>query len=95
VDEKTSLQPRTRTAPTLAAQPGMPVRVEHAYTRKGALNLFAGFDTCTGMVYGPTASRKRQGDCIMFLDHVDQEMPPTITTMHIVLDSVRMHKGKQ
>jgi hypothetical protein len=35
VDEKTSLQPRTRTAPTLAAQPGQPVRVEHEYTRKG------------------------------------------------------------
>jgi hypothetical protein len=29
VDEKTSLQPRTRTAPTVAAQPGRPVRVEH------------------------------------------------------------------
>jgi len=42
VDEKTSLQPRTRQAPTLAAQPGQPVRVEHAYARKGALNLLAG-----------------------------------------------------
>jgi hypothetical protein len=51
VDEKTSLQPRTRTAPTLAAQPGQPVRVEHEYARKGALNLFAGFDTRTGTVY--------------------------------------------
>ena len=29
VDEKTRLQPRTRKAPTLAAQPGRPVRVEH------------------------------------------------------------------
>ena len=35
VDEKTSLQPRTRKAPTLAAQPGQPVRVEHEYARKG------------------------------------------------------------
>ena len=48
VDEKTSLQPRTRKAPTLAAQPGRPVRVEHEYVRKGALNLFAGCDTRTG-----------------------------------------------
>jgi hypothetical protein len=60
VDEKTSLQPRTRKAPTLAAQPGRPVRVEHEYTRKGALNLFAGFDTRTGKVYATTAERKRQ-----------------------------------
>src|SRR5262245_10282989 len=62
VDEKTSLQPRTRKAPTRAARPGQPVRVEHAYQRKGALNLFAAFDTRTGKVYGMTAERKRQAD---------------------------------
>ena len=49
VDEKTSLQPRTRKSPTLAARPGLPVRVEHEYERKGALNLFAAFDTRTGV----------------------------------------------
>ena len=48
VDEKTSLQPRTRKAPTRPALPGQPVRVEHEYERKGALNLFAAFDTRTG-----------------------------------------------
>jgi hypothetical protein len=95
VDEKTSLQPRTRKAPTLAAQPGRPVRVEHEYTRKGALHLFAGFDTRTGMVYATTAPRKRQVDFIIFLEHLEGEIAPTITTMHIVLDNVRMHKGKQ
>lgn len=95
VDEKTSLQPRTRKAPTLAAQPGMPVRVEHEYTRKGALNLFAGFDTRTGTVYATTASRKRQVECITFLEHLDREIAPTITTIHLVLDNVQMHKGKQ
>ena len=95
VDEKTSLQPRTRKAPTWAAQPGMPVRVEHEYTRKGALNLFAGFDTRTGTVYATTASRKRQVECITFLEHRDRESAPTITTMHLVLDNVQRHKGKQ
>ena len=95
VDEKTSLQPRTRKAPTLAAQPGHPVRVEHEYIRKGALNLFAGFDTRTGKVYATTAERKRQGEFIAFLEHVDREVAPGITTIHVVLDNVRMHKGKQ
>jgi transposase len=95
VDEKTSLQPRTRTAPTLAAQPGVPVRVEHTYERKGALNLFAGFDTRTGKVYATTAERKRQAEFIAFLEHLDQEIAPAITTVHVVLDNVRMHKGKQ
>src|SRR5919201_134684 len=94
VDEKTSLQPRTRKAPTLAAQPGRPVRVEHEYARKGALNLFAGFDTRTGTVYATTAERKRQVEFIAFLEHVDQENGPAITTIHVILDNLRMHKGK-
>jgi transposase len=95
VDEKTSLQPRPRKAPTLAAQPGRPVRVEHEYARKGALNLFAGFDTRTGHVYATTAERKRQVEFIAFLAQLDREIAPGITTIHVVLDNVRMHKGKQ
>jgi transposase len=95
VDEKTSLQPRTRKAPTWAAQPGRPVRVEHEYARKGALNLFAGFDTRTGIVYATTAERKRQVEVIAFLEHVDQENGPAITTIHVILDNLRMHKGKK
>src|SRR3989442_13594459 len=95
VDEKTSLQPRTRKAPTLAAQPGQPVRVEHEYTRKGALNLFAGFDTRTGTVYATTAERKRQGEFIAFFENVDREIAPAIPTVPMALDNVRMDKGNQ
>lgn len=95
VDEKTSLQPRTRKAPTRPAQPGRPVQVEHEYERKGALNLFAGFDTRTGKVYGHTAERKRQKEFIEFLEKLDREIPAAITLIHVVLDNLRMHKGKQ
>jgi transposase len=95
VDEKTSLQPRTRKAPTRPAQPGRPVQVEYEYERKGALNLFAGFDTRTGKVYGHTAERKRQKEFIEFLEILDREIPAEITAVHIVLDNLRMHKGKQ
>ena len=95
VDEKTSLQPRTRKAPTLGAQPGQPIRVEHEYERKGALNLFAAFNTRTGKVYGHTAERKRQKEFIEFLEILDREIPADITLIHAVLDNLRMHKGKQ
>ena len=95
VDEKTSLQPRTRKSPTRPAQPGRPVQVEHEYERKGALNLFAAFDTRTGKVYGHTAERKRQKEFIEFLEMLDREIPAAITTIHLVLDNLRMHKGKQ
>ena len=94
VDEKTSLQPRTRKAPPRAAPPGQPVRGEHDYPRTGALNLFAGFDTRTGKGYATTAARKRQGEFIAFWDHVDREIAPNITRIHGVLDKVRMPKGK-
>jgi transposase len=95
VDEKTSLQPRPRKAPTLAAQPQRPVRVEHEYRRCGALNLFAAFDTRTGKVYGMTAERKRQAEFIAFLERLDREIPATVKAVHVVLDNLRMHKGKQ
>lgn len=95
VDEKTSLQPRTRLSPTLPARPDLPVRVEHEYQRKGALNLFAAFDTRTGKVYARTAERKRQVEFIAFLEQVDREVPAEKTTIHIVLDNLRMHKGKK
>jgi len=95
IDEKTSLQPRTRLAPTLPAQPGLPMRVEHEYQRKGALNLFAAFDTRTGTVYGQCHERKRQAELIRFLEHLDSEIPAHITLIHAVLDNLRVHKGKQ
>jgi transposase len=95
VDEMTSLQPRPRKAPTLATQPGRPTRVEHEYGRCGALNLFTAFDTRTGKVYGQTAGRKRQAEFIAFLEQLDREIPASVKTIHIVLDNLRMHKGKQ
>jgi transposase len=95
LDEKTSLQPRTRKSPTLPAQPDMPVRVEHEYERKGALNLFAAFDTRTGKVYAHIAERKRQKEFIEFLEKLDREIPEHVTRVHLVMDNVRMHTGKQ
>jgi transposase len=94
-DEMTSLQPRPRKAPTLAAQRDRPTRVEHEYGRCGALDLFAAFDTRSGKVYGQTATRKRQAEFIAFLEYLDAQIPASVKTIHIVLDNLRMHKGKQ
>ena len=69
--------------------------VEHEYSRCGALNLFAAFDTRRGHVYARTAERKRQVEFIAFLEQLDREIACPITTIHIVLDNLRMHKGKQ
>ncbi|MHC5824960.1 MAG: IS630 family transposase, partial [Nostoc sp.] len=95
VDEKTNLQPRPRKSKTLPAKPELPVRVEHEYERKGALNLFAAFDTRTGRVWGQTYQRKRQEEFIAFLEYLDKEIPSYITIIHVVLDNLSVHKGKK
>jgi transposase len=94
-DEMTSLQPRTRKAPTRPAAPGEPVRVEHEYVRKGALNLLAAFNTRSGRVYGRCYDRKRQVEFIDFLEYLDREIDSSVTLIHIVCDNARAHTGKK
>lgn len=95
LDEKTSLQPRTRLAETKPAQEGVSVRLEHEYKRKGALNLLAAFDTRTGKVMGICRRRKRQAEFIELLELLETTYPPDITRIHVVCDNARMHTGKQ
>jgi transposase len=53
-DAKPSIQARGRIHATLPAAPGRPARVEHEYTRHGALALLAGLDVHTGQVFAST-----------------------------------------
>jgi transposase len=95
LNKKTSLQPRQRLAPTRPAQPlNLPNRYEHEYKRAGALNLFAAFDTRSGQVYGQCYERKRQQECIAFLEHLDREIAEHIRTIHLLCDHVSTHHGK-
>ena len=95
VDEKTSLQPRPRLARTRPALPDLPTRVEHEYKRAGAVNLFAGFDTRSGKVYGRCYRRKRQIEFIAFLETLEAEVPETVKTIHLICDNLSVHYGKQ
>jgi hypothetical protein len=72
VDEKTSLQPRQPHAPTLAGQPQSYLHhYEHEYTRAGALNLCATFDSGAGQVYGQCHERKQRQEILAFLEMLD------------------------
>jgi DDE superfamily endonuclease len=51
-DEKTSIQARIRTHPTLGPAPGRPRRIEHEYERGGALQYLAAWDVRRGYVMG-------------------------------------------
>jgi transposase len=94
LDEMTSLQPRPRRVATRPAQPGQPVQVEHEYRRAGATHLFAAFDTRSGRVYGVTTRRKRQVEYLALLEHLDQSIPASVTTIHLLADNVSVHHGK-
>ena len=65
------------------------------YQRKGALQLFAAFDTRTGKVYGQCYDRKRQKEFIAFLECLDAEVPVSVKTIHLVMDNLPTHFGKQ
>ena len=96
LDEKTSLQPRTRTAANKPAKPGnVSVRLEHEYVRKGALNLFAAFDTRTGNVNATLRRRKRQDEFIELLEKIDSDTPESVTAIHLVCDNISIHRGKR
>jgi transposase len=92
VDEKTSLQPRPRAHPTRPARGKRPVQIEHEYRRDGATHLFAAFDTRSGRVYGQCHRRKRAAEFLAFLAHLDTQLAPEITRIHLVLDNLRTHK---
>jgi transposase len=95
VDEKTSLPPRCRLHPTQPAQPGnIPTRHAPEYTRGGALNLLAAFDTRSGQVVGPCYPRTRQQEFMTFLEQWEREIEPHVKTVHIVCDHVSTHHGK-
>jgi transposase len=32
---------------------------------------------------------------IVFLEYLDKQIPPSITTIHVVLDNLSVHKGKK
>lgn len=96
VDEKTSLQPRLRKAPTQPARPGnQPNLVEHTDQRAGALQLLAAFDTRSGQVAGQLYERKRQGEFIAFLAHLEAQIPERVKTIHLVCDNLKVHSGQQ
>jgi transposase len=96
LDEKTSIQPRSRSSATRPARPGfVPVRVEHEYERKGAMNLFAAFDTRTGAVFGICRRRKRQLEFIELLEELERKTPKFVAIIHVICDNVSIHHGKK
>jgi DDE superfamily endonuclease len=81
--------------PRRPAQPeGVPIRLEHEYERKGALQLFAAFDTRNGKVIGILRRRKRQVEFIELLEKINRDTPEAVTLLHLLCDNLSVHHGK-
>jgi hypothetical protein len=94
-DEKTSIQARSRIHPTLPPAPGLIARVEHGYTRCGALAYIAALDVHGAKLFG----RCEQSTGIApFSRLVDQVMSqdPYLHARRVfwILDNGSSHRGR-
>ena len=94
-DAKPQIQARGRRHATLPAAPGKPVRVEHEYTRHGALALLAGMDVHTGIVFASTPATT---GITPFMDLVGRVMGrpeyKNASRVFIIVDNGSDHRGQ-
>jgi transposase len=95
VDEKTSIQAKSRKHPDDPAQPGRARRREFEYVRHGTASLFAALDVHSGEVLAePIPPRDAGGNNSVnfcaFLDDIDANVDPTLA-IHIVVDNGASH----
>lgn len=95
-DEKPSIQARKRVDQTLAAQPGLPVRVADRYKRMGALQLFCALAVATGLSFGRTFARKCFAQFKEFLLALfASPLCAGIKVLNLILDNGPTHAPKQ
>jgi hypothetical protein len=94
-DEKTSIQARIRKHPTSAPCSGKPMKVEHEYTRGGALVYLAAWDVHRARIFGRCEA---QSGIVPFSRLVDQVMSqaPYKTAHRVfwIIDNGSSHRGQ-
>lgn len=94
VDEKTSIQAKSRKHPDQPAQPGRARRREFEYVRHGTASLFAALDVHSGEVLAePIAGKNNSVNFCAFLDEIDANVDPTLA-IHIILDNGPSHGSR-
>jgi len=76
VDEKTSVQAKSRKHPTRALQPGQAERREFEYVRHGTVSLMAALNVHNGQVLGQIIARNDSATFTSFLTWIDQAVDP-------------------
>lgn len=94
VDEKTSMQAKSRKRPTRPIRPGQLERREFEYIRHGTVSLLAAMNVTTGTVHPKIITRNDSATFIEFLTELDQTVDPT-KKIHLILDNGSSHTSKQ
>jgi hypothetical protein len=93
-DEKTSIQARARIHPTQPPQPGLPMKVEHEYERKGAHTYLAAMDVHRAKVFGCCEPRSGIAPFDRLVDRV-MTQPPYSQARRVfwIVDNGSSHRG--
>lgn len=93
IDEKTSVQAKSRKHPTTPVRPGRAARREFEYRRHGTASLVASLDVATGKVTAKDIVRNDSVTFIAFLEEIDASIPEDLE-IHVVLDNGSSHTSK-
>ena len=93
-DEKTSIQARARTHPTTPTRPGVAMKVEHEYERKGAWAYLAAWDVHRAKLFGRCESRSGIAPFERLVDQVMTQSPyKDARRVFWIVDNGSSHRG--
>jgi hypothetical protein len=93
-DEKTSIQARVRRHPSAPPGVGHVMRIEHEYTRGGALAYLAAWDVHRAKLFGRCEERTGMAPFDQLVDHVMTSAPyATARRVFWVVDNGSAHRG--
>lgn len=93
IDEKTSMQARSRKHPGIPVAPGRAARQEFEYVRHGTVSIVAAMDIDTGQVLTEPIARNDSATFVAFLAALDAAIDPD-REIHVVLDNGSSHTAK-
>jgi transposase len=93
-DEKTSIQARSRKAPSLSTQPGQPMKIEHEYKRLGAWAYLAALDVHRAKLFGRCETKSGKAPFDRLVDQVMRQRPyHQARRVFWIVDNGSAHRG--
>jgi len=93
LDEK-SLQLLSHSRAPLPMKPGMPVREDYEYVRRGTCNLFVAVEPRAGKRTVVVTEHRGKTDFVAFTRHLIENVYRSARRIHLVLDNLNVHFRK-